>query len=270
MLQSERDAVKGDVSRAIQRTWMRVRARFIVRGKMVLLSLFGYPQNGFVIPSFVVVSNRRRVLGMEWLVVRAEIDRFFPPLLSFFFFFWKWNLKFLRLIKTFHQIFQISQSKGYFSHYELVSRSRDELLPHWIPMNANDFARANRNNWHDEDRIWSISLLLVASSVYCNQPFTTYYIYIYIYVTHVWVYVFRNINCLPHRCARKYRRSCKSDCSSLLSWKENIEETNCFFIRSNILIDSIRFWMNYSFREEWRNPLSIYIYIYFIRRYIVF
>lgn len=65
MLQSERGAVKGDVSRAIQRTWMRVRARFIVRGKMVLLSLFGYPQNGFVIPSFVVVSNRRRVLGME-------------------------------------------------------------------------------------------------------------------------------------------------------------------------------------------------------------
>lgn len=40
--------------------------------------------------------------------------------------------------------------------------------------------------------------------------------------------------------------------------KREYRETNCFFIRSNILIDSIRFWMNYSFREEWRNPLSIY------------
>lgn len=64
MLQSERDAVKGDVSRAIQRTWMRVRARFIVQGKMGLLSLFGYPK--MVLLSLLLLSfHRRRVLGME-------------------------------------------------------------------------------------------------------------------------------------------------------------------------------------------------------------
>lgn len=80
MLQSERDAVKGDVSRAIQRTWMRVRARFIVQGKMGLLSLFGYPK--MVLLSLLLSSfYRRRVLGMEWWF-RAEIHRFF--LLLFF------------------------------------------------------------------------------------------------------------------------------------------------------------------------------------------
>lgn len=76
-----------------------------------------------------------------------------------------------------------------------------------------------------------------------------------------------------HRCARKYRESCKATARELTFVKREYRETNCFFIRSNILIDSIRFWMNYSFREEWRNPLLIYIYICFVRilfRYIVF
>lgn len=78
MLQSERDAVKGDVSRAIQRTWMRVRARFIVQGKMGLLSLFGYPQNGFVIPLFVVVLSKTRV-GYGMMVSRGNPSIFFSP-----------------------------------------------------------------------------------------------------------------------------------------------------------------------------------------------
>lgn len=82
MLQSERDAVKGDVSRAIQRTWMRVRARFIVQGKMGLLSLFGYPQNGFVIPPFVVILSKTRV-GYGMMVSRGNPSIFSSP---FFFF----------------------------------------------------------------------------------------------------------------------------------------------------------------------------------------
>lgn len=81
MLQSERDAVKGDVSRAIQWTWMRVRARFIVQGKMGLLSLFDYPQNGFVIPSFVVASSKTRVGYGMMVSYHQSIDFFF-----FFFF----------------------------------------------------------------------------------------------------------------------------------------------------------------------------------------
>lgn len=72
--------------------------------------------------------------------------------------------------------------------------------------------------------------------------------------------------------ARKYRASCKATARELTFAKREYRETNCFFIRSNILIDSIRFWMNYSFREE---CLFRYIYmcIYFVRilfRYIVF
>ena len=58
--------------------------------------------------------------------------------------------------------------------------------------------------------------------------------------------------------ARKYRASCKATARELTFAKREYRETNCFFIRSNILIDSIRFWMNYSFREE---CLFRYIYV---------
>lgn len=98
-------------------------------GSVIVIRL---PPKWFCYPFFCRRFESKTRVGYGMMVARSRksIDFFLllpsPPL---FFFFWKWNLKFLRLIKTFHQIFQISQSKGYFSHYEFVSRSRDELAP---------------------------------------------------------------------------------------------------------------------------------------------
>lgn len=51
---------------------------------------------------------------------------------------------------------------------------------------------------------------------------------------------------------REYRRSCKATVRSILPTRpREYWETNCFFIRSNILIDSIHLRMNYSFREKY-------------------
>lgn len=72
---------------------------------------------------------------------------------------------------------------------------------------------------------------------------------------HVHTRVFYDINCLPWT-RREYRRSCKTIVGAYCSAGE-YRGSNCFFIRSNILIDSIRLRMNYSFKEEQRNPVSI-------------
>ena len=92
---------------------------YLATPKMILLSLL------------LLSFHRRRVLGMEWWF-RAEIYRFF-----LLFFFWKWNVKFLRRIKT--NPSNLSNRKDTF--HIIPSRVVREM--EFAAMNANDFARGS-------------------------------------------------------------------------------------------------------------------------------
>lgn len=129
----------------------------------------------------------------------------------------------------------------------------------WMQM----ISRANGNNWEDEDRIWSISRLLlriVGTGIPLLRCFITkqkssgvYRIGIYPYVrAHTYTCVLQYKLLTTQSRGENISKKLQSGrCKLYLGRPREYWESNCFFIRSNILIDSIRLPMNYSFKEEW-------------------
>lgn len=124
-------------------------------------------------------------------------------------------------------------------------------------------SRASGNNWEDEDRIWSISRLLlriVGTGIPLLRCFITkqkssgvYRIGIYPYVrAHTYTCVLQYKLLTTQSRGENISKKLQSDRSKLHPGRpREYWESNCFFIRSNILIDSIRLPMNYSLKEEW-------------------
>lgn len=122
MLQSERDAVKGDVSRHSMDVDARTCAFYRSRkdGSVIIIWL---PPKWFCYPFFC----RRFIEDACWV----WNDGFLPSIHRFFLFLFFLKVKFLRRIKTFHRVFQIVERILFILHISYTARDETcRICPH--------------------------------------------------------------------------------------------------------------------------------------------